>query len=95
MWQAVSNLIRLIPTLVGELPPVWRRIVILGAFATVFAVTICVALSWRLSSDVPSTVLTGPLSIFLDAKMLALAIAVIMVILSWLGTLIYALYRRN
>ena len=95
MWQAVSNLIRLIPALIGELPPVWKRIVILGAFAAVFAVGICVALSWRLSGDVPPTVLTGSLSIFLDAKLLALTIAVIVVILSWLGTMIYALYQRN
>ncbi len=95
MWQAVSNLIRLIPTLISELPPVWRRIVIIGAFATVFVAGICFALSWRLSGGVPPTVLTGPLSIFLDAKLLALAIAAIVVILSWLGMLIYSLYRRN
>ena len=95
MWEAVSNLVRLVPTLVAELPPVWRRIVILGAFATVFATAICAALSWRLGGDVPSTVLTGPLSIFLDAKLLALAVCVIVVILAWLGTLNYALYPRN
>ena len=95
MRDPISKLIDLIPTLIGQLSVAWRRVVALGVFTAVLVGVACWLIEWRLSRGVPTTILTGSLSIVLDIKLMVFGIAAVVVILSWLGTLLYALYRRN
>ncbi len=95
MWPAISKLIGLIPTLIGELPAGQRRVGVFGIFSVVLVVIVCGLIAWRLRADIPETAVTASLSVVLDVKMVVFGMVAITVILAWLAALVYSLYRDH
>ena len=93
MWEAISKLIGLVPTLIRELPIAQRRVVVLGIFTAILVIVACWLINWRLTTDVPATAIVGPLAIMLDVKLVMFGIASVAVILVWLMALVRSVYR--